>query len=386
MKKIIAILLACAMMFALVACGSSSDPGAGDSSAPQSSAPASNAPSAPDKDTPEPEASGAQVALIVGAADTIDDRGFFQSTWEGIQEFCATNSLTYAYYQPTENTEDALYEVIDLAVLNGAEIIVTTGGGFIGMMENVFAAYPDLYFICNETPFTTPAENSVIYIFQGQESAFIAGVAAVTEGYKEIGVIGGVPIPPVNRPTFGFIQGANWAAGELGIEDINLKVWYCNSLEQSPDAQTYAASWYQDGTELIAAFCGGAAISVFAGAEANGGLCIGTDTDQSSVSETVITSNLKNVRQSTVDGLQLWLDGNFAEVGGSLLNMGLAEGGMDLEMENAKFNVFTQEQYDDLYQRIVNGEFKIYTAEDAETVADLWEMLDEHNINFEFVQ
>lgn len=384
MKKILAILLACAMLFALAACGTTEDPGTQSSAPVSSSQPAqSETPSAAPS---EPAASGAQVALIVGATDTIDDRGFFQSTWEGIQEFSTTNNLTYAYYQPTENTEDALYEVIDLAVLNGAEIIVTTGGGFIGMMENVFAAYPDLYFICNETPFTTPAENSVIYIFQGQESAFIAGVAAVTEGYKEIGVIGGVPIPPVNRPTFGFIQGVNWAAGELGIEDITLKVWYCNSLEQSPDAQTYAASWYQSGTELIAAFCGGAAISVFAGAEANGGLCIGTDTDQSTVSETVITSNLKNVRQSTVDGLQLWLDGNFAEVGGSLLNMGLAEGGMDLEMENAKFDVFTQEQYDDLYQRIVNGEFTIYTAEDAESVDALWSMLEEHNISFEFVQ
>ena len=85
-----------------------------------------------------------------------------KDTAEGIQEFCDANNLTYAYYQPTENTEDALYEVIDLAVLNGAEVVCTTGGGFIGMMENVFAAYPDQYFICNETPFTTPAENSVI--------------------------------------------------------------------------------------------------------------------------------------------------------------------------------------------------------------------------------
>lgn len=385
MKKLLAILLACAMIFALAACGTSNDPGA-ESDPPQTNSPESGNPGETPEESEKPVASGAQVALIVGAADTIDDRGFFQSTWEGIQEFCTANDLTYTYYQPTENTEDALYEVIDLAALNGAEIIVTTGGGFIGMMENVFAAYPNLYFICNETPFTVPAENSVIYIFQSQESAFIAGVAAVTEGYKEIGIIGGVPIPPVNRPTFGFVQGVNWAAGEQGIDDINLKVWYCNSLEQSPDAQTYAASWFQSGTELIAAFCGGAAISVFAGAEASNGLCIGADTDQSTVSDTVITSNLKEVRQSTVDGLQLWLDGNFSEVGGSLLNMGLAEGGMALEMDNAKFSVFTQEQYDDLYQRIVSGEFTIYTAEDAETVSDLWAMLDVHNINFEVVQ
>lgn len=391
MKKILALVLALAMAFALAACGggSSSTPSASEpASTPSSAADEGDASSAPaeEEEATQPNTGSAQVALIVGATDTIDDRGFFQSTYEGIQEFCDANQLTYTYYQPSENTEDALYEVIDLAVLNGAEVVCTTGGGFIGMMENVFAAYPDVYFICNETPFTTPDTNSIIYTFQAQESAFIAGVAAVYEGYKEIGVIGGVPILPVNRAVYGFVQGVNWAAKELGVDDINLKMWYANSLEQSPDAQAYAASWYQDGTELIAAFCGGAAISVFAAAEANNGLCIGTDVDQSTVSDTVITSNLKNVKQSTIDGLQLWLDGEFDSVGGSLLEIGLADNGMALEMENAKFNTFTQDQYDDLYQRIVDGEIQIITAEDVETVTGLWDMLEEHNVNFTFFE
>lgn len=384
MKKILALLLAMAMVFSLAACGSSA--GSNNASATPTEAPSAPAEGSaqPDEGT-VPNEGKAEVALIVGAADTIDDRGFFQSTYEGIEEFCTANNLTYTYYQPSENTEDALYEVIDLAVLNGAKVICSTGGGFIGLMENVFAAYPDLYFICNETPFTTPAKNSVIYIFQAQQSAFLAGVAAVYEGYKELGVIGGVPIPPVNRPCFGFIQGVNWAANELGLTDINVRMWYCGSLEQSPDAQTTAAAWYQDGVELIGCFCGGAAVSIFAAAEANNGLTIGTDVDQSSVSNTVITSNLKNVKQSTVDGLQLWLDGEFDKVGGSLLNMGIAEGGMDLEMENAKFTTFSQEQYDELSQKIINGEITIYTAEDFDTVSDLWAAMDQH-INLQIIE
>ncbi len=316
MKKLLALLTACVMLLTfLTGCGSSSSSSSassGSSDASTSSASTSadgDSSSADDNSSDSTSTSGAQIALIVGASDTIDDRGFFQSTYEGIEEFCSENNLTYAYYQPSEDTEDGLIEIIDLAVLNGAEVIVTTGGGFVGLMEDVFAAYPDLYFICNETPFTEPASNSVIYIFQGQESAFIAGVAAVTEGYTDIGIIGGLPIDPVNRPVYGFIQGVNYAAAELGITDINLRMWYCNSLDQSPDAQTYAAAWYQDGVEVIAAFCGGAAISVFAAAEENDGLCIGTDTDQSTVSDCVITSNLKNVKQSTMDGLELWLVG-----------------------------------------------------------------------------
>ncbi len=347
-----------------------------------------------DGDTTSPglddeDAEGAQVALIVSALSNIDDRGFFQSTWEGIQEFCDANGYTCQWYQPSENTEDAVYEIIDLAVLNGAEVICSTGGDFIGMMENIFAAYPDLYFICNETPYTTPAENSIIYIFQAQESGFLAGAALVYEGFTSIGMVGGVAILPVMRAGYGFIQGVNWAAGELGIDGIELRYWYSNSLEASPDTQTYAASWYQSGVEVIAAFCGGGAVSVFAAAEANDGIVVGTDVDQSGESETVISSVLKNVKQSTMDGLQLWHDGEFAELGGQLLEMDAAANGVGLEMENARFENFTQEQYDEIYNMIVNDEIDIITVEDVAedaTPNDIFDMLDEQNITFQFFE
>lgn len=256
MKKSLAIILALSMLIALCA-------GCGDSNKPTGESQPVAQEGEPSED-PNSGAGGAEIALICSAGGgSINDRGFFQSTYEGIQEFCEETGHTYTYYDTAENTIDSLYESIDLAVLNGAKVICTSGGDFVGMMEELYAAYPDLYFICNETPYTTPGENAVIYTFQAQDSAFLAGVAAVVEGYTDIGFVGGIPVLPVMRAGYGFIQGVNWAAGELGVEGIQLKYWYSNSFEPSADIQAYAAAWFESGTELIAAFCGGAAPSVW---------------------------------------------------------------------------------------------------------------------------
>ena len=198
MKKSLAIILALSMLIALCA-------GCGDSNKPTGESQPVAQEGEPSED-PNSGAGGAEIALICSAGGgSINDRGFFQSTYEGIQEFCEETGHTYTYYDTAENTIDSLYESIDLAVLNGAKVICTSGGDFVGMMEELYAAYPDLYFICNETPYTTPGENAVIYTFQAQDSAFLAGVAAVVEGYTDIGFVGGIPVLPVMRAGYGFI-------------------------------------------------------------------------------------------------------------------------------------------------------------------------------------
>lgn len=388
MKKFLAILLALLMVVALAACGNSSS-SAGNSSTtdPDSSA----ASGSQEEEAGGESASGAEIALICTAGSGgINDRGFFQSTYEGIQEFCEEYNHTYAYYETSENTIDALYETIDLAVMNGAEVICTSGGDFIGMMEDVYAAYPDLYFICNEVNFTTPGDNAVIYLFEAQQAGFLAGVAAVYEGYTDIGIMCGMQIRPNHLAGFGFVQGVNYAANELGIEGITVKYWYTNSFEPSADIQAYAAAWYQDGTELIAAFCGGAAPSVWAAAEANDGLCMGCDIDQYYESDVIITSFLKNVNVSTISGLEAWENGEFP--GGQTINFGVAEGGVGLAMENSKMVNFTQEVYDEYVDMLINDTDGVNSSlidpdeDNAQTVPEFWELVPEHYIDLQYFE
>lgn len=388
MKKFLAILLALLMVVALAACGNSSS-SAGNSSTTDSDSSAASG--SQEEEAGGESASGAEIALICTAGSGgINDRGFFQSTYEGIQEFCEEYNHTYAYYETSENTIDALYETIDLAVMNGAEVICTSGGDFIGMMEDVYAAYPDLYFICNEVNFTTPGDNAVIYLFEAQQAGFLAGVAAVYEGYTDIGIMCGMQIRPNHLAGFGFVQGVNYAANKLGIEGITVKYWYTNSFEPSADIQAYAAAWYQDGTELIAAFCGGAAPSVWAAAEANDGLCMGCDIDQYYESDVIITSFLKNVNVSTISGLEAWENGEFP--GGQSINFGVAEGGVGLAMENSKMVNFTQEVYDEYVDMLINDTDGVNSSlidpdeDNAQTVPEFWELVPEHYIDLQYFE
>lgn len=384
MKKILAILLALLMVMALAGCGSTGTPAStgGDSASSSGSGEQSDGGAS---------ASGAEIALVCTAGSGgINDRGFFQSTYAGIQEFCEEYGHTYSYYETSENTIDALYETIDLAQMNGAKVICTSGGDFIGMMEDVFAAYPDLYFVCNEISFTTPGENAVDYLFEAQQAGFLAGVAAVYEGYTNIGIMCGMQIRPNHLAGFGFVQGVNYAANKLGVEGITVKYWYTNSFEPSADIQAYAAAWYQDGTELIAAFCGGAAPSIWAAAEANDGLCMGCDIDQYYESDVIITSFLKNVNVSTVAGLEAWEKGEFP--GGEIINFGVAEGGVGLAMEHSKMVNFTQEVYDEYVEMLINDTDGVNSSlidpdeDNAQTVPEFWELVPEHYIDLQYFE
>lgn len=388
MKKLFAILLSAAMLIGMLsACGG----GGGNTSTPadnSGSTPAS-ASGTDNKDTP---ASGeAEIALVCAAGSGgINDRGFFQSTYEGIQQFCEKYDHTYGYYETSENTIDALYETIDLAKMNGAKVICTSGGNFIGMMEDLFAAYPDLYFVCNEISFTTPGDNAVDYLFESQQAGFLAGVAAVYEGYTDIGIMCGMQIRPNHLPGYAFVSGVNYAAHKLGIDGIIVKYWYTNSFDPSADIQAYAAAWYQDGTQLIAAFCGGAAPSIWAAAEANNGLCMGCDIDQYYESDVIITSFLKNVNVSTYTGLEAWENGEFP--GGQIINFGLAEGGVGLAMEHSKMTKFTQEVYDEYVDMLINDTDGINSSlidpdrDNAQTVPEYWELVPEHYITLNYFE
>lgn len=329
------------------------------------------------------EETGAEVCLIMMSEGTIDDRGFYGTTYDGIKKFCEETGHTYTYYNTTEDSEDGLYQAVDMAIQNGAEVICVSGASFIGLMEGVFETYPDTLFICNEIANTEAADNSVMYSYRIQEATFLAGAAAVYEGYDDIGIICGQQIIPNMNGGYGFIQGVNWAAKELGKTDIGLKYWYSNSFVASPDIQTYAASWFESGTQMIAANCGDAVSSVYAAAEATGGKTMSPDTDQHELSESILTSFLKNLEPVTYEALKEWEEGNFPA--GQNVSVGLTEGAVGLEMENERFENFSQEDLDAIIEKIDSGEIEtIYDGNATEDPEELYNMLESQNINFTY--
>ena len=316
-----------------------------------------------------------EIAMVTDIG-TIDDKSFNQGTWEGIEEYAEANDKTYHYFQPTAQSTEIYLDMIEQAVNAGAKIIVTPGFLF---EEPIFIAqdmYPDVSFVlldgvphnADYSEFRTE-KNAVGILYAEEQSGFLAGYAAVKEGYTKFGFMGGMAVPAVIRFGYGYVQGIEHAAKELGLKDLQINYHYTGGFAATPEAQSLAASWYADGVEVIFA-CGGAVgNSVMAAAEAAGGKVIGVDVDQSPESETVITSATKGLAPSVVQTLTKFYAGEFP--GGETLVLDASNDGVSLPMETSKFETFTQEDYDAIFAKLVANEVELLKDTDAASVVEI---------------
>lgn len=316
-----------------------------------------------------------EVAMITDIG-TIDDKSFNQGTWEGIKAYCEANGKTYNYYQPTAQSTEIYLDFIEQAIKAGAKVIVTPGFLF---EEPIFVAqdmYPDVTFMlidgnphnADYSEFRTE-KNTVGIVYAEEEAGFLAGYAAVKDGYTKLGFMGGMAVPAVVRYGYGFVEGAEAAAKELGKKDLVCNYHYTGGFAATPEAQALAASWYADGIEVIFA-CGGAVgNSVMAAAEAANGKVIGVDVDQSSQSKTVITSSTKGLAASVQQILAAYYGGKFP--GGEAIVMDATKDGVALPMATSQFKTFTQADYDAVYAKLVAKEYKILRDTDIKAATEI---------------
>ena len=144
---------------------------------------------------------------------------------------------------------------------------------------------------------------------------------------------------------------------------------YTGNFSATPEAQAMAASWYQNGTEVIFGCGGQVGNSVMAAAEEAGAKVVGVDVDQSSESDTIITSAMKKLSVSVYDGIKAYYDGSFP--GGKTTVFTAENDGVGLPMETSKFEKFTQADYDALFAKLQGGEITIQNGIDDSTTADL---------------
>ena len=321
-----------------------------------------------------------EIAMVTDIG-TIDDKSFNQGTWEGIVAYADANGKTYNYYQPTAQSTDIYLDMIEQAVNAGAKIVVTPGFLF---EQPIFIAqdmYPDVSFVLidgnpndgdwskADGPEYRTEMNAVGIVYAEEQAGFLAGYAAVMDGNTKLGFMGGMAVPAVVRFGYGFVQGAEYAAKEMGLKDLVMNYHYTGGFDATPEAQALAASWYNSGIEVIFA-CGGAVgNSVMAAAEAANGKVIGVDVDQSGESETVITSSMKGLASSVEQTLADFYAGNFP--GGQAVVKDAAVDGVSLPMETSKFETFSQADYDAIYAKLVAGEITLLKDSDIASVAEI---------------
>ncbi|WP_295163026.1 BMP family ABC transporter substrate-binding protein [uncultured Brachyspira sp.] len=317
------------------------------------------------------------IALLIDLGP-IDDKSFNQGSWEGVRDYAENYGISYKYYRVPDKDIDSYLNTIDIAVKGGAKLIVTPGYMFEPAVYKAQYIYTNINFILIDgepqdgtyTDYKTGA-NTMAILYAEEEAGFLAGYSIVKEGYTNLGVIGGVDLPPVIRFGYGFVQGADYAAEELKLpkDSVNIKYTYAGNFNATFENETLAASWYQSGVQVIFAPAGGAGNAVIRAAENNNGLVIGVDVDQSFESLTVITSAMKMIRQSVYNTVSSYYKDTFN--GGKTVVLDARLKGIGLPMKTSKFTVFTEDDYNAVYNTLVNKTIKVLKDTDAETPEEL---------------
>ena len=378
MKKLIAMLLVLAMALSLVACGGSGEQGA--------------------------EASEYRIAMVTDYGD-ITDQSFNQTTWEACLAFGEESGLDVKYYKPGTNDTAGRVASVELAIAEGYNVIVMPGYAFGYTIAEVSGNYPDIKFIgldvskgdlleggvalkgesydynpdnWNLTDYVY-MDNVYCAIYKEELSGYMAGYAAVKLGYTELGFLGGMAVPAVIRFGYGFVQGADAAAAELGTT-VNMKYAYGNQFYGDADITAVMDTWYAGGTQAVFACGGGIYNSAAEAAKKVGGKVIGVDSDQQPVIDGLygegitITSAMKGLRPTTIDTLRdVCLNDNWAKYAGQIANLGLVSGddaslnyvqlSDTTQFEDGKF---TAEDYAALVKGMFDGTIKVSNDINAE--------------------
>ena len=336
MKKILALVLALCMVFALCACGGGDkDP----------------------KTTDNGNETAMKVAMITDYGD-ITDQSFNQTTYEACKAFAEDNSIEFSYFKPAgDNTADRV-AMIEKAVDEGYNVIVMPGYAFGGAIVEAAPEFPDVKFIALDVakgdlleagvakagesydynPDNWKLEDYVdmsnVYcaIYQEELAGYMAGYAAVKLGYTKLGFLGGMAVPAVIRYGYGYVQGVDAAAKELGIT-VDMKYAYGNQFYGDADITAVMDTWYADGTEVVFACGGSIYTSAAEAAKKVNAKVIGVDVDQKGIIDgdygegMTVTSAMKGLYPTTINALtDIIINGKWADYAGKIETLGLVSG------------------------------------------------------------
>lgn len=326
-----------------------------------------------------------RVAMVTDSGD-ITDQSFNQTTYTAAKAYCEQHSLDFTYYKPAGDSTADRVASIDAAVQDKFNVIVLPGFLFAEPIVETSEIYTDVLFIGldvsegdllssaqaqGKTDYKLPS-NVFCAVYDEEISGFMAGYAAVKEGYRHLGFLGGMAVPAVIRFGYGFVQGADRAAEELGITD-QVAVEYVYGGQFYGDQQIKATMdvWYQNrGVEVVFTCGGGIWQSAADAAKDANGKVIGVDTDQSAQinsykADMCVTSATKGLGATVAACLSAIENGKWSDYSGKVESLGLVSptnpelNYVQLPMDTWSMKNFTVEDYKQLVADIYNGEITI---------------------------
>lgn len=311
------------------------------------------------------ETADISIAMVTDVGG-VDDKSFNQLAWEGIEAFGKEHGLKKGDggYDYLQSQSDADY-INNITNLVRRDFDIVYGIGFLmeKPITTIAEQQKDAQLAIIDAVVDAPNVASVM--FKEQEGSYLAGVAAaLMSESKQIGFVGGMEIPVIERFEAGFL------AGVKAVDDtIEVDVQYTGKFDDAALGKTTANRMYSSGVDIIFHAAGGTGNGVFAEAkerktkdkDANVWV-IGVDSDQyeeGAVGDTnvTLTSMQKRVDVAVQNIAKETMEGKFP--GGKTVTYGLAEEGVQLADSRGAIPEDVLAKIEEYSKKIASGEIVV---------------------------
>ncbi|WP_134645194.1 BMP family lipoprotein [Weissella cibaria] len=319
-------------------------------------------------------------AAVVSDTNGVNDKGFNQSAWEGLEKWGKANNLSkgqsgYNYFQP-KTVADYDTQLTQAATAK-YNVVSAIGNTFKDSVQTVSKKYPDTKFVLVDEITDKKYKNVASVMFHSEQSSYLVGIAAATKakeiGDDTVGFVGGMK----NQVIESFLAG--YQAGVKSVDpNINVDATYAGTFSDPAKGQTIAKAKMAQGEHIIFQAAGGVGNGVFQAAKDQDATLaadskdkvwvIGVDMDQTNMGDykskdgksanLTLTSSLTGVGR----GVQLITESAQKDKfpGGKIVYYGLKEGGVGVVTKN--LNADEKKAVETAKEKIISGDIKVPTT------------------------
>ena len=351
MKKLLTVLLAVFMVFALVGCQNK-----------------------PAEEGGESEAADEEIKIAYCINGTLGDKSFFDSGNEGMEwinrDFGDKADAQIIEFSYDDTTWRSKLENVFMS--EEYDIIIVGTYDMLGMTVELTAEYPDqkVWFYDEQWDFdANPRENVISLLFKQNEGSYVVGyMAAMASKTNHISFCGGMSNTVLLDFFAGYEQGAKAYNPNIVVDET-----WMDSFSDPSRGKDVASASYSQGVDVVFACGGSAGLGVFEAAlEYPDVYVVGVDGNQgamweaageTAMAEKTITSMTKNVNQGFYDTFKKELDGTLEY--GQNYRLGVNGGYVGAAVTDATNAVFTADQLakvEEIKQQIADGTITVATA------------------------
>ena len=306
----------------------------------------------------ETEQAGDSLKVALCIANTLGDKGFYDSAYDGLGRLEADFGVLGSVVECASDASRYQPSLVDAAEKN--DIVVAVGWEFWDGLSEVVPEMPDTKFIFIDNGLDGVGDNLLSITYAENEGSFLAGyIAMKLSGAGKVGVVGGEDSETINNFIVGYRQGALYAKAEGQVLDPI----YTNDYEAPDKGKEAALALYDKGADVVFQVAGKTGLGVFEAAAETGNFAIGVDSDQKYLyPEVILCSMLKQVGDSVYTAIGAYLtDGVFE--GGAIWDADMTTGFIDIgygyEDMTQQVSPELKAEVEALKKQIISGEIVV---------------------------